>query len=67
MEKKLRRDLKRSQALLADVQLLLETSAADAGPPGSKEELEKLRRQVRRKALLVEKQKLRMPARAQMG
>uniref|UniRef100_A0A670ZYM7 Myosin motor domain-containing protein n=1 Tax=Pseudonaja textilis TaxID=8673 RepID=A0A670ZYM7_PSETE len=45
VEKRLRRDLKRTHALLADVQLLLETSGADPGPPGSQEEWAQLRRQ----------------------
>ncbi|XP_060537758.1 unconventional myosin-XVIIIb-like isoform X3 [Pantherophis guttatus] len=46
VEKRLRRDLKRTHALLADVQLLLETSgAADPGPSGSQEEWAKLRSQ----------------------
>nr|XP_056715098.1 unconventional myosin-XVIIIb [Euleptes europaea] len=45
VEKRLRRDLKRTHALLADVQLLLATAAGDAGPLGSREELEKLRSQ----------------------
>ncbi|XP_063000028.1 unconventional myosin-XVIIIb [Elgaria multicarinata webbii] len=45
VEKRLRRDLKRTHALLADVQLLLETSGADPGPTGCKEEMEKLRGQ----------------------
>ncbi|XP_066466082.1 LOW QUALITY PROTEIN: unconventional myosin-XVIIIb [Tiliqua scincoides] len=45
VEKRLRRDLKRTHALLADMQLLLETSGGDPGPTGSKEELEKLRSQ----------------------
>ena len=49
MEKRLRRDLKRTHALLADVQLLLETSGPDLVPPGAKEDLEKLRGQVRRR------------------
>ncbi|XP_077778936.1 unconventional myosin-XVIIIb-like [Podarcis muralis] len=43
VEKRLRRDLKRTHALLADMQLLLETSGADAGSSGGREELEKLR------------------------
>lgn len=47
MEKRLRRDLKRTHALLADVQLLLETSGADPGPSGSQEEWAKLHSQVR--------------------
>lgn len=46
VEKRLRRDLKRTHALLADVQLLLETSGGDPGSTGSREELEKLRSQV---------------------
>lgn len=51
VEKRLRRDLKRTHALLADVQLLLETSgAAEPGPSGSQEEWAKLRSQVRRGA-----------------
>ncbi|KAG8145951.1 hypothetical protein E2320_012388 [Naja naja] len=45
VEKRLRRDLKRTHALLADVQLLLETSGADPGPPGNQEEWAQLRRQ----------------------
>ncbi|XP_061459502.1 unconventional myosin-XVIIIb isoform X2 [Rhineura floridana] len=45
VEKRLRRDLKRTHALLADVQLLLETSGADPASSGSKEELEKIRGQ----------------------
>uniref|UniRef100_A0A8C5SXL0 Myosin XVIIIB n=1 Tax=Laticauda laticaudata TaxID=8630 RepID=A0A8C5SXL0_LATLA len=45
VEKRLRRDLKRTHALLADVQLLLETSGADLGPPGSQEEWAQLRGQ----------------------
>uniref|UniRef100_A0A8D2LWH8 Myosin XVIIIB n=1 Tax=Varanus komodoensis TaxID=61221 RepID=A0A8D2LWH8_VARKO len=45
VEKRLRRDLKRTHALLADVQLLLQTSGADPGAAGSKVELEKLRGQ----------------------
>ncbi|XP_070618119.1 LOW QUALITY PROTEIN: unconventional myosin-XVIIIb [Erythrolamprus reginae] len=46
VEKRLRRDLKRTHALLADVQLLLETSgSAEPGPPGSQEEWAKLRSQ----------------------
>ncbi|XP_019394216.1 PREDICTED: unconventional myosin-XVIIIb [Crocodylus porosus] len=44
VEKRLRRDLKRTHALLADVQLLLAT-AGDPGPSVSKEEVEKLRGQ----------------------
>ncbi|KAL7986567.1 hypothetical protein Chor_012850 [Crotalus horridus] len=47
VEKRLRRDLKRTHALLADVQLLLETSGADPGPSGSQEEWAKLHSQVR--------------------
>ncbi|XP_053229037.1 unconventional myosin-XVIIIb-like [Podarcis raffonei] len=47
VEKRLRRDLKRTHALLADMQLLLETSGADAGLSGGREELEKLRGKVR--------------------
>uniref|UniRef100_A0A8U8BYG6 Uncharacterized protein n=1 Tax=Geospiza parvula TaxID=87175 RepID=A0A8U8BYG6_GEOPR len=43
VEKQLRRDLRRSRALLADVQLLL---AAPAGPGGSAPELEHLRKQL---------------------
>ncbi|XP_050836695.1 unconventional myosin-XVIIIb, partial [Serinus canaria] len=43
VEKRLRRDLRRSRALLADVQLLL---AAPAGPGGSAQELEHLRKQL---------------------
>nr|XP_054501994.1 unconventional myosin-XVIIIb [Agelaius phoeniceus] len=43
VEKRLRRDLRRSRALLADVQLLL---AAPAGPGGSAAELEQLRKQL---------------------
>ncbi|XP_078237994.1 LOW QUALITY PROTEIN: unconventional myosin-XVIIIb [Pogona vitticeps] len=46
VEKRLRRDLKRTHALLADVQLLLETSGPDSVPPGAKEDLEKLRGQL---------------------
>ncbi|XP_077776126.1 unconventional myosin-XVIIIb isoform X4 [Podarcis muralis] len=46
VEKRLRRDLKRTHALLADMQLLLETSGADAGSSGGREELEKLRGKV---------------------
>ncbi|XP_063171538.1 unconventional myosin-XVIIIb [Candoia aspera] len=45
VEKRLRRDLKRTRALLADVQLLLETSGADPCPSGSPEEWAKLRGQ----------------------
>ncbi|XP_058014464.1 unconventional myosin-XVIIIb [Ahaetulla prasina] len=46
VEKRLRRDLKRTHALLADVQLLLETSGtAEPGPSGSQEEWAKLRSQ----------------------
>ncbi|XP_054852145.1 unconventional myosin-XVIIIb isoform X2 [Eublepharis macularius] len=45
VEKRLRRDLKRTHALLADVQLLLATAGGDTGPLGSREELEKLRSQ----------------------
>ncbi|XP_039218569.1 unconventional myosin-XVIIIb isoform X2 [Crotalus tigris] len=45
VEKRLRRDLKRTHALLADVQLLLETSGADPGPSGSQEEWAKLHSQ----------------------
>ncbi|XP_074410445.1 unconventional myosin-XVIIIb isoform X2 [Zonotrichia albicollis] len=43
VEKRLRRDLRRSRALLADAQLLL---AAPAGPGGSAPELEHLRKQL---------------------
>ncbi|CAN8192832.1 unnamed protein product [Coccothraustes coccothraustes] len=43
VEKRLRRDLRRSRALLADAQLLL---AAPAGPGGSAQELEHLRKQL---------------------
>ncbi|NXL15222.1 MY18B protein, partial [Setophaga kirtlandii] len=43
VEKRLRRDLRRSRALLADVQLLL---AAPARPGGSAQELEHLRKQL---------------------
>lgn len=43
MEKRLRRDLHRTRALLADLQLLL---AAPADPAASAAELERLRRQV---------------------
>ncbi|NXH08315.1 MY18B protein, partial [Loxia leucoptera] len=43
VEKRLRRDLRRSRALLADVQLLL---AVPAGPGGSAQELEHLRKQL---------------------
>ncbi|KAL8179979.1 UNVERIFIED_CONTAM: hypothetical protein K2H54_001961 [Gekko kuhli] len=56
VEKRLRRDLKRTHALLADVQLLLATAGGDAGPLGSKEELEKLRSQQKR--TLLEMQQL---------
>ncbi|XP_077163800.1 unconventional myosin-XVIIIb isoform X2 [Paroedura picta] len=45
VEKRLRRDLKRTHALLADVQLLLAAAGEGAGPLGSNEELEKLQRQ----------------------
>ncbi|XP_053136129.1 unconventional myosin-XVIIIb isoform X2 [Hemicordylus capensis] len=45
VEKRLRRDLKRSHALLADMQLLLETAGGESAPPGGREELEKLRSQ----------------------
>ncbi|KAM3826243.1 unconventional myosin-XVIIIb [Vipera latastei] len=45
VEKRLRRDLKRTHALLADVQLLLETSGADPAPSGSQEEWAKLHSQ----------------------
>ncbi|NXE52549.1 MY18B protein, partial [Casuarius casuarius] len=44
VEKRLRRDLRRTRALLADVQLLL-AAAADPGASAGKEELEKARRQ----------------------
>ncbi|KAG6933019.1 myosin XVIIIB [Chelydra serpentina] len=44
VEKRLRRDLKRTHALLADVQLLLVT-AGEPSPSVSKEELEKVRSQ----------------------
>uniref|UniRef100_A0A8C8S369 Myosin XVIIIB n=1 Tax=Pelusios castaneus TaxID=367368 RepID=A0A8C8S369_9SAUR len=44
VEKRLRRDLKRTHALLADVQLLL-VAVGDPSPSISKEELEKLRSQ----------------------
>lgn len=43
VEKRLRRDLRRTRALLADVQLLL---AAPAEPGASSQELENLRKQV---------------------
>ncbi|KAM4891106.1 unconventional myosin-XVIIIb [Sylvia borin] len=43
VEKRLRRDLRRTRALLADVQLLL---AAPAAPGGSAQELENLRKQL---------------------
>ncbi|NXD40216.1 MY18B protein, partial [Copsychus sechellarum] len=43
VEKRLRRDLRRTRALLADVQLLL---AAPAEPGGSAQELEQLRKQL---------------------
>ncbi|XP_066187886.1 unconventional myosin-XVIIIb [Sylvia atricapilla] len=43
VEKRLRRDLRRTRALLADVQLLL---AAPAGPGDSAQELENLRKQL---------------------
>ncbi|XP_015744230.1 unconventional myosin-XVIIIb [Python bivittatus] len=45
VEKRLRRDLKRTHALLADVQLLLESSGADPCLSGSPEEWAKLRSQ----------------------
>ncbi|XP_067162966.1 unconventional myosin-XVIIIb [Apteryx mantelli] len=44
VEKRLRRDLRRTHALLADVQLLL-AAAADPSTSASKEELEKARKQ----------------------
>ncbi|KAM8797638.1 unconventional myosin-XVIIIb [Eudromia elegans] len=44
VEKRLRRDLRRTRALLADVQLLLATSAGP-GTSASKEELERARKQ----------------------
>lgn len=49
VEKKLRRDLKRTHALLADAQLLLSTvdSQAPNVPNGSKEQIERLHCQVR--------------------
>lgn len=48
VEKKLRRDLKRTHALLADAQLLLATvdSAGQGVPNGSKEQIERLHCQV---------------------
>lgn len=49
VEKKLRRDLKRTHALLADAQLLLSTmdSQAPELPNGSREQIERLHCQVR--------------------
>lgn len=43
VEKRLRRDLRRTRALLADVQLLV---AAPAEPSASAQDMERLRRQV---------------------
>ncbi|KAJ7309889.1 hypothetical protein JRQ81_007965 [Phrynocephalus forsythii] len=50
VEKRLRRDLKRTRALLADVQLLLEASGPDVSPSGAQEDLEKLRGQLEERA-----------------
>lgn len=49
VEKKLRRDLKRTRALLADSQLLLAAidSSGSSQPNGSKEQIERLHYQVR--------------------
>nr|XP_033811733.1 unconventional myosin-XVIIIb isoform X2 [Geotrypetes seraphini] len=45
VEKRLRRDLKRTHALLSDLQLLM-ASREDSGQPGSKTELEKVQSQL---------------------
>lgn len=55
VEKKLRRDLKRTHALLADAQLLLSTvdSQAPNLPNGSREQIERLHCQVRTRSARV--------------
>lgn len=55
VEKKLRRDLKRTHALLADAQLLLSTvdSQAPHLPNGSREQIERLHCQVRTRSAHV--------------
>lgn len=46
VEKRLRRDLKRTHALLADLQLLLATMG-DSGPPTDRGEIERVHIQVK--------------------
>ncbi|XP_028904971.1 unconventional myosin-XVIIIb [Ornithorhynchus anatinus] len=66
VEKRLRRDLKRTHALLADAQLLL-GSLGEAGNTGAKDELEKARAQLQdSEARCVEAQKMQKTMAAEL-
>lgn len=62
VEKKLRRDLKRTHALLADAQLLLSTvdNQGQNLPNGSREQIERLHCQVRSPALSPDSPRCRL-------